>query len=271
MKIRLFLVNGLLCFLCTQAFALNFVGPPTAELNQGQWSVGYNYSYSTQDLDKTRQNWYMINDGVVTSTGKGQLRIEDLSIQRHYAGINYGFTDWWEIYARLGLSEVKGDIHRLIEDTESGYNFDSDFAWGWGTKLTFNQKDTIAWGASLQMNWLDTSVSKTEDISGSGPWKDEVTIDTYDMLLVVGPTVDMGGWKLYGGPFYYFLSGDYEFERNFLDLNYIERESADIEEDSNFGVLIGAVLDLAENCDLTAEFSFTGDGWGLGAGIAQKF
>lgn len=269
MKIRLFLVIGLLCFLCTQAFALNFMGPPTAELNQGQWSVGYNYSYSRQDLDKTRQDWFMINDGVVTSTGEGEMRIEDLSIQRHYASINYGFTDWWEIYARLGLSEVKGDIHWLIEDTESGYNFDNDFAWGWGTKLTFKKSDTIAWGASLQMNWLDTSVSKTENLSGSG--SDDVTIDTYDMLLAVGPTVDMGGWKLYGGLFYYSLSGDYEFERNFLDLNYIERESADIQEDHNGGAFFGAVVDIAENCDLTAELSFTSDGWGLGAGIARKF
>jgi hypothetical protein len=271
MKIKLFLVMGLLCFLSAQTFALNFMGPPTAELNQGQWSVGYNYSYSVQDLDKTRQNWSLINDGVVTSTGEGQLRIEDLSVQRHYVGINTGFTDWWEIYTRLGFSDVKGDIHWLDVDSKAAYNFDNDFAWGWGTKITFKKSDTIAWGASLHMNWLDTSTSKTEGASGSGPWRDTVRIDTYDTLLAVGPTIDMGGWKLYGGPFYYSLAGDYEHERDFFELNLVEREDARIEEDSSFGVFVGAVVDLNENSDLTAELSFTSDGWALGAGVAKKF
>ena len=271
MKIRLFLIMGLLCVLCEQTFALNFMGPPIAELNQGQWSVGYNYSYSIQDLDKTRQNWSVINGGVITGTGEGQLRIEDLAVQRHYASINWGFADWWETYVRLNLSETKGDIHWLISDTTAGYNFDNDIDYGWGTKVTFKKNDTTAWGAAFHMNWLDTSMSKREDISGSGPWEDEVTIDVYDMLFVVGPTVDMDGWKLYGGPFYYYLSGDYYFQRNFLELDVIDLEKADLEEDGNFGGYIGAVFDIAEDCDLTAEFSFTSGGWGLGAGIAQKF
>ena len=271
MKIRLFLVVGLMCFLSAQAFALNFMGPPTAELNQGQYSVGYNYSYSVQDLDKTEQDWFIENDGVVTSIGKGELRIEDLSVQRHYIGINCGFTDWWEIYARIGFSDVKGDIYRLDDGSMAGYNFDNDFAWGWGTKITFKRNDTLAWGASLHMNRLDTSTSKTGYVSGTGSWKDTVSIYTYDTLLAVGPTIDMGGWKLYGGPFYYSLAGDYEYERNSYDLKLVEREDAHIQESSDFGAFVGAVVDLAENSDLTAELSFTSDGWTLGAGIAKKF
>jgi len=271
MKIRLFLVVGLLCVLCEQTFALNFMGPPTAELNRGQWSMGYIYSYSVQDLDKTSQNWFIVNGGAVTGAGEGRFRIEDLTVQRHYAGINSGFADWWETYVRLGLSETKGDIHRLITDSTDGYNFDNDLAWGWGTKVTFKKSGTTAWGAGFHMNFLDTSVSKTEDVSESGPWVDDVSIDTYDMLFVIGPTVDMGSWKLYGGPFYYHLSGEYHFERDFLELGTINLEKADIEEDGNFGGYIGAVMDIAEDCDLMAELSFTSDGWGLGAGIAQRF
>ena len=271
MKIRLFLVVGLMCFLCTQAFALNFMGPPTAELNQGQYSVGYNYSYSVQDLDKTEQDWFLENDGVITSRGQGELRIEDFSVQRHYVGVSTGFTDWWELYARIGLSDTKADIHWLGVDSKAGYNFDNDFAWGWGTKITFRKSDKIAWGASLHMNWLDTSTSKTGNISGTGYWKDTVSIDTYDTLLAVGPTVDMGGWKLYGGLFYYSLDGDYEYERDFYELKLIDREEAHIQSDSDGGVFVGAVMDIVENSDLTAELSFTSDGWALGAGIAKKF
>jgi len=139
MRIGLFLFMGLLCFLPTQAFALSLMGPPTAERNQGQWSVGYNYSYSVQDLDKVSQDWVMISDDATTSTGEGQLKIEDLTVQRHYVGINCGFTDWWELYARIGLSCVEGDIHWFDDERKIGYDFDDDYAWGWGTKLTFKK------------------------------------------------------------------------------------------------------------------------------------
>lgn len=270
MKIRLFLVMGLLCLMSAQSFGLSFMGPPAAELDRGHCSVGYIYSYSIQDLDKVRQDWFMISASTITSTGESQLRIEDLSVQRHYIGINYGLMDWWEIYGRIGLSDVKGDIHVFDVEQKAEYNFDNDFAWGWGTKVTFRKNNTVAWGASLHMNWLDTSTSKTVS-TGSGPRRDYVSIDTYDTLLAVGPTINMSGWKLYGGPFYYLLDGDYDRERNFLELNYIEREEAHIEQDSSYGAFVGAVVDLADNSDLTAELSFTSDGWALGAGIAQKF
>jgi hypothetical protein len=271
MKIRLFFVMGLTCLMYTQTFALSFMGPPTAELNRGQFSVGYIYSYSVQDLDKVSENWSVINDGVITSTGKDQLKIEDLSVQRHYIGINCGLMDWWEIYGRIGLSDVKGDVHLFGQEQESGYNFDNDFAGGWGTKITFKKNDTVAWGASLHMNWLDTSTSTTEYIFGSGVRKDNVNIRTYDILLAVGPTINMGGWKLYGGPFYYSLDGHYDREQNLFGLNYIEKEDANIQEGSDFGAFVGAVVDLSENSDLTTELSFTSEGWALGTGIAKKF
>ena len=271
MKIRLFFIMALLYLMSEQAFALNFMGPPTAELNQGQWAVGYNYAYSVQDLNKTGQDWSIIIDDIVTSTGEGQLRIEDLTVQRHYIGVNCGLIDSWEIYARIGFSDVEGDINWLGEGIKTGYDFSNDFAWGWGTKITLKRSDTVAWGASLHMDWLDTSTSKTKNIPGSGLRKDTVSIDTYDTLLAVWPTIDMSGWKLYGGLFYYSLDGDYCFERNSFELDTIEREDANIKEGSDLGAFIGAVLDVADNSDLTAELSFTSDGWALGAGIAQKF
>jgi hypothetical protein len=242
MKIRLFLIMGLLCFLSAQTFALSFMGPPTAQRNQGQWSVGYNYSYSVQDLDESKIDWFMISDDATTSIGEGHLEFEDL----------------------------KSDIHWIEDERSDGYNFDTDYAWGWGTKLTFKKSERTAWGAALHLNWLDTSTAETVN-TGSGPRRDTVTIDTYEVIFSVGPTVDMGDWKLYGGPFYYDLDGDYEREVNFFKLDYIEREDGHINEDGSFGALIGAVVDLPDDSDLTTEVFFTSDGWGLGAGIAQKF
>ena len=119
-----------------------------------------------------------------------------------------------------------------------------------------------------QMTWSSTEDSV--DVSGIGPVDVEID-NAYDLQVAIGPTVDMGGWKLYGGLFYYSLDGDYEYEREFYELKLIDREEAHIQSDSDGGVFVGAVMDIVENSDLTAELSFTSDGWALGAGIAKKF
>ena len=269
---RKFMVAGviLLCSL-SNVFALSFLGSPTAELDKSQTRIGYNYSQSMQDLEKTKQDWYVIDTGVVTGSGQGQLRIEDLNIQRHYAGINYGLGDQWEVFVRLGLTEVKGDIHWLVVDSTSGYNFDSDFTWGWGTKVTLLEDDKIDWGASFQMNWLDINANKTGTDAINGPWKEDFELDAYDMLFAFGPKIDMGGWELYGGPFYYYFSSDYDWQRNYYTINSIDKECADLEAGSNFGGFLGAQCNLSESSTMTVELSATGDGWGVGAGATFKY
>jgi hypothetical protein len=272
MKVRLCLASGLLCFLmCTQVGAFGFMGPPTAQLDQAQWSAGYDYSYSTQDLDETRQNWYLITGGVVTDSGKGRMRIEDLTVQRHYAGINYGLNDRWEVFLRGGVAETEADIHWLIVDEQSAYDFDADVAFGWGTRVTLAKQDTIDWGAMVQMNWLDISASKRGTDPTNGPWKDDVDIDSYDLLVAGGPVIDMTGWKVYAGPFYYYLSGDYSFRRTYTTVDLIDREKADLEAGSDFGGFVGAKFDLCEKSSVTVEFSATGDGWSAGVGAAITF
>ena len=242
------------------AFGAGFIGTPTAELQQGQWNVGFNYTYISTDLAKTKMTG--LYDGVPESF---KLEINDNNVQRYYAAVGYGITDAWEAYFQLGIADVKFQVK---SDDCAGYNFDNDFAWGWGTRYTFHEQDNIRWGASLQMNWLDTGW----DDKGTD-YKTQIDYETYDLLIAVGPTVDMGGWNLYGGPFYYYLSGD-------LDLSGMETDegvpvnfkySGDLEEDSNIGGFVGAQLTLMENYDVTTELSFTGDGWALGAGIAVPF
>lgn len=263
----------------SSAFAIDFMGPPTAELQKGQWSVGYNYVYSSQDLDKTKVKWSYFEDGELDDSGTEQLKVKDLKVQRHYATINYGLSDCWEIYARLGGADAKADVRLESLGLDGGINFDNDFAWGWGTKVTFHKQDNIKWGASLQMNWLDTSWSEKGSYSEDGyveSWKDEVDVESYDVLLAVGPTVDMGGWRFYAGPFYYYLSGDFNAKEtgtweNEGSGSWLYKGSGDIKADSNFGGFVGAQFDLAQNCNMTVEIASTGDGWGLGAAIAWKF
>jgi len=271
MRLRIVWLFVVLMILTSNAWAVGHLGPPTAGLNKGQWSIGYNYSYSTQDMDKANIT-YSNSDGY---SEIGKVQVEDFKTQRHYATLSYGMEDWWEIYASIGVADVKERAKETQwpgdpNEYESATNFDNDLAWGWGTKMTFAKQDNVAWGIALQMNWLDTSWDDEGVDAVYGAYKDELNLESYDIVVAVGPTIDFGCWKLYGGPFYYCFNGDYDYKTSWAD-GFVEKESAKVRADSNFGGYIGAQIPIADNWDFTTEVSMTGDGWGVGGGLAVKF
>jgi hypothetical protein len=262
-------------------FAFGYVGRPTAELNKGQWSAGFNYSYSTLDLDTTKVENSEVgyDEGPYSWTDWYKVDIEDFTTQRYYGRVAYGISDCWTIYGQLGGADVKAHFDEVDDSDNWSINFDNDFAWGWGTKFTFSKQPKTNWGVALQMNWLDTSADYKDTYEDSDyyeSWKEESNLETWDLLIAVGPTIDMGGWRLYGGPFYYYLSGDLSYKEtgeweelvDGLDSGYwTYKESADLRAKDNFGGYIGAEIDVSKNCNAGIEFSATGSGWGAGAGL----
>jgi len=271
--------SGLLvAIMCVSAFGVGFIGTPTAELDQSQWNVGFNYTYIDMDLAKTKvtsSGALFDADGSLVDSGSEsfKLAVNDVKIQRYYGTIGYGLTESWEAYVQLGIADVKARMKSDDPDDEwTGYNFDNDFAWGWGTRYTFYEQDKVRWGASVQMNWLDTSWD-LEETGEDFTSEEQFDYSTYDLIVAVGPTVDMGGWSLYGGPYYYMVSGDLDVDESDIWETGSEtwKASADLEEDSNIGGFVGAQVGLKENCNLTTEFAFSGDGWAIGAGVALAF
>jgi len=282
MNKKIMLLGLLVAIMSVSALGAGFMGTPTAELKKGQWNAGYNYMYSDMDLEKTKmtytENEYDAGGDLVdTETGIWHMKIKDFKTQRHYATIGYGVEDWWEVYLQLGIADVKAKVRDADEpeDDWEGLNFDNNFAWGWGTRLTFYEQENIRWGTSIQMNWLDTSwdTKGIEEEEETVTYKNQIDIDTYDILIALGPTADMGGWKLYGGPFFYYLSGDMDVKgtETWADGSETWKVSCDLKADSNFGGFVGAQFALSENIDMTTEFSFTGDSWAFGTGIACRF
>ena len=273
----------ILASLCTSVFAAGFLGPPTAGLKKGQWGTGYNYSYSSQGLDRATVKWRELDwddDEMLTDTyhWSSELKLRSVNVNRHYWNINYGVRDWWELYFQLGLADVKANAKEVEDDgdiSKWGMNFDNDICFGWGTKFTFYKGEKVSWGTALQMNWLDTQWGGKGSDAGD-VWKDTVDLKTWDLLLSIGPTVDMGGWKLYGGPFYYYLAGDYDYtEKGSWDYGegdsgtWRDKGHANLEA-SHFGGFLGAQFDISKNTSATVEYSFTGDGWAVGTGILIK-
>jgi len=112
-------------------FAVGYVGRPTAELNKGQWSAGFNYSYSRLDLDTTKVNQSGVEYGDAPElpwTDWYKVDIEDFTTQRYYGRVAYGINDYWTVYGQLGGADVKADFKEVGYDDEWAINFDNDFA-----------------------------------------------------------------------------------------------------------------------------------------------
>jgi hypothetical protein len=231
-------------------------------LKAGQWSIGGDYAYSDMDLDTSKMK-YTDSEG---GPGKTPFDFPKIKTNFYYATLGYGLTDNWEVYGRLGMADIKGkDRFPAYSNEWEGGNFDNDFVWGIGLRYTFSQQDKVRWGVTANMNWIDTSEGWTMGIE-----KETADFSGYDLLVAVGPTVDMGGWKLYGGPFFYMFNGDFDLKDTYPDSSWW-KGSADVKENSSFGGYIGAAIPLAKNTDLTFEVAAISGGWGLGAGITVKF
>jgi hypothetical protein len=276
--------------LCTNVFAI--IGPPTAGLKKGQWSGGFNYTYLDLNLDKTKAKWSEYDDGVLSGSGTEKVKFKDVITDLYYGNLGYGIADWCQVYVQLGISDVRAQIRGeddFYDENWVNFKFDNDFAWGLGTRITFAKQDKVDWGVAVQMNWLNTHCDK----SGASAWGDggepdegstgyetdktKVDLTAYNLFVALGPTIDMGGWKLYGGPFYTYLSGEVKGRYTEVGVNddvpytYAMKGKGDIKSDDHFGGYVGAQFNVAQNCDFTTEVGVTGEGWAAGAGITWNF
>jgi len=230
------------------ALAFSFMGPPTAELEQGEWKAGYIFSYSELDIEGTESSWldekYTFKPGEIT---------------RHYFDLGYGLVENFELNLLLGVASVDlGDFEYDDGGVSPGdFTGSDDFSWGFNAKYTFVDDETIDWGAMFQMTWF----------SGDGKWEGyDEEFDGYDMQIAVGPTIDMGGWDLYGGGYYYMLDADLKAKDHGTRI-----WTDDLEEHDKYGGYVGAAFKIMENTDLAVECAFSRDTIGIGANIGWRF
>jgi hypothetical protein len=266
------------------ALAIAPLGPPTAGLEQGQKRVAFEYGYRKADLKASGfkvSAWSESGEFTfgpftipwggadVSAVPTGSATISDAESNAFIANIGYGVIENWEVYALLGIADVQIDYVEGAEDLAFDGNYRPYF--GFGTKLTFRKEEPLSWGAMFQMDWTNSEEDDffELDIFGS----DNVEIQYYEIVVAVGPTYEMNEQlRIYGGPFFYLLDGDFKSEiTNTMFYDSGSKISFDLEEDSQVGGYVGAEYDLVENAPLFVELQFTADSWGFGAGIGWKF
>ena len=173
------------------AWALTFMGPPTSDIKQGQFGVGFDYAQTEADIEIEGVS------GILT----------DVEADTYFARLLFGIADGAELSARLGIGEIE--------------DLGNEFAWGVGAKATLVKSGSLNWGALFQFTGLYGD--ETDTISGFGVTGD---FDVYEYQVAVGPTLKIGQLSVYGGPFLHFITGDADIRILGTTLSYdLEQES----------------------------------------------
>lgn len=214
----------------TLALGLSPMGPPKAGLAKGQYGIGLDYSFSKMDLEFNGDT-------------------EEVETNMTFVNLGYGITEQFEGFVRLGIATAEIEV----VDFDSG----GEFAYGFGAKVTFAEKDSVSWGGLFQL----TRFEADDNIIGI-----DVEIDAIEIQIAAGPTYEAENMRIYGGPFLHFVDGDGD-----ATIFGWPAGSFDVEQESVFGGYIGAGFDIAEDSYLNVEFQFTGDAWAVGVGLGKKF
>jgi len=277
MNKRLLCIISIVMTLGVNSMAVDFMGPPTAGLKEGQWKMGYTFHYSENDLLADFSS-FSIN-GVEYKIDSGDVKIDAVKVARNYFTLNYGLVDdRMEIYGFIGCADTKADTGIDIFSENLTFNGNNDYAFGIGTKVTTNKYDNADWGVLIQASWL-----KSADTLGS--WagvyeghtysaKYDVEFRAYELQIAVGPTIKvMEGWKVYGGPFVYVLHGDLKEKLSGTvdgEPGYLE-SSGHLKQDNGIGGYIGTQIELFKNAAIGAEYASTGTSTGFGVNISWTF
>ena len=258
------------------ALALPPMGPPKATLGENQWAVDFKYAYQEMDLElngKTREN---LGAGWLP-TDLTKYTIEDLTSNMFLGSLGYGICDTWDAFVHVGAADAKDDVAEILGCGRSGnrfqgFNGGDGLVWGFGTRATFGQEGDLAWGGLFQMTWSDPDGSSV-GLRGDPQFSGDVELDFWEIQIAIGPTLQLDGFSIYGGPFFHFVKGDMDLKGSTVEdsVTQLVESSANIREKSRFGGYGGVQWDLAEKVCWYTECQFTGDAWGLGTGVVWKF
>ncbi len=236
----------------SMAFAIAPVGPPTAGLETGQWSVGFDYAHGEIDYDI---DWNV--------AGLPKSKAKDMESDAYLVKFNYGISDDWEFYGFLGATDGSGKIDDI------SFGGGSNFSGGFGTKWTFAKDEQLSWGLVYQMGWQSGDDSDDIDTGayglGFGILPIDAEIDSFDIFLALGPTYEMGNWRVYGGAGLYYFDAD-------IDLEYQNTTilKGDVDETMFVGY-VGAEVDLDDSTSLYFDYMLADDAWAIGTGVTWKF
>jgi len=248
------------------------IGPPTADLNKGQWSIGLSTSKIDADfkLNDTKGTTFFTTD-----------KLCDFEIKSFLGKLSYGITDDWEISVGFGTSDSEyqyfktwmdgSDLKELLLDYESDKGFVAEV----GTKATFYEKGPLGIGASLQVSWNNLDGEYSETLWTAGLFDNYATGDIEADILTFqfAPGISyeiFGGCNLFMGPLWEWTEGKGEADGTSGSL-IGQTGEGDISQDSSFGGFIGFQPNTGSDMAFNFEWQSTGTSDKFAFSFISKF
>ena len=285
-KSLLIIVFVLVGLIGSAAFALDPMGPPTAGLHKGKFGLGAEYSHTRMKLkmhgheSEAQYKFSAFFDGSSSKVAPFKVKLD---MDKVYGYIGYGVTDDWEVFVRLGgMNADWSDNLFPTGPRTSARNYDGDtgFAYGFGTKKTFYNKDKLEIGALFQISWAQ-STARFHGIRDGEAVLETAKLKLTEMQIAVGPTYHLTEKiSIYGGPFWHYAnfgSSDISGSRDDRagdpsQQDYkITKSSYDIDTLRHFGLYIGSQIKLTKSAFYCIEYQHTPSADALAMNLIWKF
>lgn len=272
-KIWLFGLALLISGLCgSNAFALDLMGPPTAEIEKGMFRAGIEYAFSDMDLELIEGRGITFFEGeLLEPYDLASQKISSLEVNTLYATVGYGVFENCEAFLRIGAAN--GTFGDSLWDEGEDFEGNIDFAIGTGIKMNFYKEFNWKIGGVIQINRTELD-GKLDSSSWIIPQPQLVDISTTEIQIAIGATYMYSRrLSIYGGPFAHFISGDfdYDFVRADAESFIISELSWEINEGPTFGGYLGAQYDLGKNIFANMEFQSSSDANVFGLSLMMKY
>lgn len=194
-----------------------------------------------------------------------------------YSQAAYGAKNTWEIYARVGVSDLK--IFDIFSSTGSSTATDKNdfeengkFFGTLGAKVFYPVNKIFGLGAFVQGTYYFSNF--TDDVSGSSggvPFAADLKIkNLWDVNFGLGfQAAFPGGMKVYVGPYVYYSEAKMSLSSNIHGLEY-EAGNDSVKNKSIAGGFAGVDIPLAKGFRLNIEGQYA-DRYSVGAAISYTY
>jgi len=221
------------------------MGPPAAGLEQGQFGIGADYTYSHLSLE--------MDEGTSSIGPVSRFIADPVRTDVLAARAGYGVRDYLEVTGLLG------GVRGRTGDSDDRFSGDG-LAYGFGAKATLRKQERLTWGGLFQMAWYDID-GKWRGVG----WSGDADIEFWQIQVAAGPTYRLCDHaSIYGGPFWQCIDG----EKTYKEPGYHERY--DVDPTSNFGGYFGARINPFARTGLDVEFQFTEDDTAIGVNLIRQ-
>jgi hypothetical protein len=236
----------------SDVYALNLLGPPTAELEQGQFEFGLEHSYSRFEMD------FDFTGGTAPMPDFEKKRMKMNAICGSFA---YGINESVEGFASVGWTGIVNTEHQRLDVDGRIY--------GGGAKITLQEYYLVKWGILVQANIVRTDGSWYRP-HWFGDWYGDTEMNYYQIIAAGGANYQLTEYAyMYGGPFCYYLDGEQKYEELWPISGFIEKY--DLQNKKFFGYYFGMQMLVATDMSLSLEFQSTSHDNMLACGLAWKF